>query len=104
MMTDPNVFSVSYAIVTPDSAEHGEAESRGFISVSVSLRDAIADLFETRTSMCDGFQSIDAQTHWIEVVNGMEFETGAYEERSLHIPDNVTESSRKRIAKICGAT
>lgn len=101
-------FSVTYEIVTPESAEFGDAESRGFISQDVGLRDAITDLLETRTSRCDGVVAIENDTcpgelrpgGWITVINGAEFETGATESRSLHIPRNVSPSSSARIERI----
>ncbi len=100
------MFAVTYDIVTPESAEHGDSEESGFISKDSSLRDAISDLFETRTAHCDGVHYIEPSSYpgsdfrWITVGNGMEHLTGAYESRSLHIPDHVTESSRGRILRL----
>lgn len=102
-------FNVTYEIVTDESAEQGDCEERGFISENVSLRDALDDVSATRTSRCDGVISIEpscsdtGQARWITVDNGMEFETGAYESRSLHIPAHVTVASRRRIARLMGA-
>lgn len=101
-------FNVTYEIVTPESAEHGDAAERGFISEGVSLRDAFADLNATRTNQVDGIEAIEADSspcvapRWITVYNGTEFRTGATESRSLHIPDNVTAASARRIARYCG--
>lgn len=99
-------FNVTFEIVTPESAEIGDAESRGFISESVSLRDAMADLFETRTSQCGGVEWIApndseiARARWFTVYNGAEFETGASENRAIHLPDNATAATRARIARL----
>lgn len=99
-------FNVTYDIVTPESAEEGDVEERGFIDKDMTLRDAIDKVMETRTSHVDCRHCIEAnESHaprWITVYNGMEYETGANESRSLHIPDHVTDSSRKRIAKLMG--
>lgn len=97
-------FSVTYQIVTIESAEHGETADAGFISCDVSLREAVADVFETRTSLCDGVECVDAGGfNCITVYNGMEFETGARESRTLHFPENTTEASKRRISRLMGA-
>ena len=53
------LFDVSFEIVTQESAEHGDAESRGYIWEGATLRDAIGALFETR-SQCGGIQNVEA--------------------------------------------
>lgn len=102
------MFDVTFEIVTDESARDGDAESRGYVAESLGLREAIETLFETRTSQCDGVQGIEA-SRWplmpgfcVTVYNGMEFETGARESRSLHMPRDITFSSAKRIARLCG--
>jgi len=101
-------FNVTYEIVTPESAEHGDAEEMGFISEDVRLSQAIYDVMGTRTSKVDGVNCIEpsdshgANFRWITIMNGMEFETGAFESRSIHIPEQVTPSSRVRIARLLG--
>ena len=102
------LFNVTFEIVTPESAENGDAEERGYIAEGVSLRDALALVSETRTSHVDGVTAIEANEcpvtapNWITVYNGMEFLTGANESRSIHFPDNMTASSRCRIARLMG--
>lgn len=102
-------FNVTYEIVTPESVAHGDADERGYIVEGATFRDAVAELGATRTARVDGRNGIEADCcapgvpRWITITNGMEFETGAYESRSLHIPDNVTPSSAVRIARYLGA-
>lgn len=102
-------FNVSYEIVTQESAEYGDADERGFISELVPLRDAVSDLFDTRTCHVDRVTCIEASSSclhggdWITVTNGMEFLTGAYESRSLHFPRNITKASATRLARLLGA-
>jgi len=36
-----NKFSVTYEIVTPESAEYGDAEDRGWVVEDATLRDAL---------------------------------------------------------------
>ena len=101
------MFSVTYEIVTPESAENGDAEERGFIVQDATLREALDAVGNTRTSACGGVEAIEPNSShghfdWITIYNGMEHETGAQESRSLHIPGSVTMASRKRIAKLLG--
>ena len=100
------LFNVTYEIVSPDSAEHGEAERRGFAAVELRLRDAIRELFEVETSETDCIQAIKpscsdpSAAQWITVYNGMQYRTGCFENRSLHYPQNITPSSAARIARL----
>ena len=97
------LFSVTFEIVTPESVENGEAESLGFIGEDMPLREAIRYLFETRTSACDGIVDRGAdcsdaqQARWFTVYNGMEFRTGAHENRSIHFPESMSSASRARL-------
>jgi len=98
-------FSVTYGIVTEESAEHGEEDESGFIGRDLSLRDAIEAVTGTRTNHVGGVECIEISEsgngfRWITVQNGMEYETGAQEARSLHIPDHVTDASRARILRL----
>lgn len=99
------LFSVTYEIVTPESAVDGDADERGFELEGASLRDAVACVCETRTNEVDGCavepsSSVIGDARWISVINGMEFRTGACETRSLHIPEGVSGASRARILKL----
>ena len=102
-------FTVTYQIVTEESAESGDVAQSGFVSHDVRLRDAIADLFATRTSRAGGVSFIepsdsDVQSaRWFTVGNAMEFDTGAYESRDLHLPVQLTGASRVRLARLIGA-
>lgn len=104
-------FSVTFEIVTPESAEAGDVAERGEIDTSLSLRDALQALNETRTCHVDGVHAIEpnaypladtVRVHWVTIINGMEYLTGAQESRALHIPDSVTRASSRRIARLCG--
>ena len=99
-------FQVTYEIITNESAEHGDAAERGFILEDIPFRAAYDAVYETRTSHCDGITGIEANEYpvtdprWITVYNGIEYLTGAYESRSIHMPDNITPSSARRIARL----
>lgn len=101
-------FNVTYAIYTEESVECGDAEERGFIDENLSLRDAVRLVNQTRTNRVSAVECIEAN-EWpcvaprsITITNGMEYETGDHEERSLHIPHGVTPASRRRIARLLG--
>ena len=99
------LFNVTYGIVTSESAELGDYAESGFLSRNVALRDAIAEVQETRTNQCGGVECVECDSspaiapRWITVTNGLEFMTGAQESRSLHIPASVTPSTARRIAR-----
>lgn len=102
------MFNVTYSIVTPESAEYGDYDETGFIAKGVCLREAARLVYETRTSRCDGVSSIEASEwpvinpRWIDVCNGVEYETGAYESRSLHFPESMTPASKRRVCRLFG--
>lgn len=94
------LFNVTYEIVTQESAEHGDADERGYICENVKLRDAIPDFLDGRTARRDGGNGLEhSGSNWVTFYNGMEFETGAQESRSLHFPANLTPASEGRIMR-----
>ena len=105
-------FNIHYAIITPESAEYGEADEVGIQDENLSLRDSIKELFRTRTNEVGGIACIEANcdplpvSGWLEffpfctVYNGMEFKTGAQENRSLTPSGRITASSWRRIVRI----
>ena len=103
-----NKFNVTYEIITPESAEHGDIEDCGFVAENISLRSAISLAFETESSHCDGIAAVEANEHpvieprWFTIYNGANYITGGTENRSLHIPDYVSGASRRRIARLIG--
>ena len=92
-------FSVTYNIITQESAELGDYDEMGVISEGGNLHDAAKDLFATRTHRVDSGDGLQDCDGWIEMNNGMEYETGAYETRMLHAPRNITPSSYKRLVR-----
>ena len=89
-------FSVTYEIVTPESAEHGDTAEDGFIAENISLRDAIDEVggvCDEHNGNCEWFTRYDY---------GTDYRTGARESRSLHVPDSVTNATRTRIGRLLG--
>lgn len=95
-------FNVHYGIITPESSEFGDYDETGTIAEGLTLREAIAEFYKTRTAACDGVQSIENHGPWFAIYNGQEFDTGAYEMRTLHPAGNITEASYRRVARLLG--
>jgi hypothetical protein len=93
-------FNVTYEIVTHESAEHGDAESRGFVAESVSLREAIREIGHyAHEADC---YPVSSPRWFTNYEYDEDFVTGARESRSLHLPNHLTEASRMRIARLLG--
>jgi hypothetical protein len=105
-------FTVTYDIVTHESAEHGDAAERGFVlsggwhqstddmsteemqklDCEMSLREAV-DLINTAALEDNG-------TWFSEVDSRENYRTGEHETRALHPPRNITASSYRRLARL----
>ena len=96
------LFNVTCETITPESAEHGEADSRGFEAEDVSLREAI-DI------MGCGEGGIEADEHpvtnpsWITAYDVTRdrayWERGETVNRSLHFPGAMTTASKLRVCR-----
>lgn len=96
------MFAVTYEIVTPDSAEHGEAEEIGYVSPG-QWRDSKPQLMSLREAMRLCSPAYDCGRWWAEHGGDRcNYRTGAVETRSIHPPRNITESSYKRISRMLG--
>jgi hypothetical protein len=105
-------FSVTFERWDEESVEIGDTDDRGFVIENVSLREAMQSGLDYRfpswAGACEANDSRHENARWLTFDNWNEgtrerIETGIIEQRSLHIPDNVTPSSRKRIARLFGA-
>ena len=94
----PTCFPITCEIITQESAEHGDAAQRGFMSQTETLRDAIETLM--RFDISEGIQHWENYDRWFTVYFEMNNETGSYENRSIHFPDNVTQSSIRRVVRL----
>ncbi len=96
-------FNVTYEIVTPESAEYGEAEECGFIAEDVDLREAFCLVGHMAIEADSWPTSLDNPPRWLTNYEFNEnYTTGARESRSLHLPDTITGSSAMRIARLLG--
>lgn len=97
-----NTWNVTYEIVTPESAEDGDAAEHGFLIEDASFRDAI-DAWShggayTEADSCP--ISLAYPPRWFTVQDDPSYRDGSQESRSLHIPDHVTPASRVRLARV----
>jgi hypothetical protein len=94
-------FSVTYEIVTPESAEECDAAERGFVCENVSLREALAEI--DGASEASEWPFDGRNDAWFTNYEyGTDYATGAQESRSLHMPRNLTPATRRRIARLLG--
>lgn len=110
------LFNVTYDMVTPESAEHGDSAERGFIDchgqqhdmedrhghvagaikamMAMRLRDAVALVGCTEDS-----------GSWFSETDGrQDYRTGTYEYRALHPYNSITASSYNRLARLLGVS
>lgn len=104
-----NGWRVTYEIVTPESAEHGDAAEHGFIDadgsriapligrptpgVGMSFREALAE---------GAFRTLEDSGSWFTEADGRRHSTGAEERRSLHPPETISAASYGRVARLLG--
>ncbi len=106
----PAMFRVTYEIVTPESAENGEAEEHGFVTPGDwhdDIEAALKEPFDTynvtlREAMRLAFPQEDCGRWWMECDGRMDYRTGAIETRAIHPPRNITPSSYRRVSRILG--
>lgn len=94
-------FTVTYEIVTPESAEIGDAEARGFVAPGGWHDDAPA-----RMTLREALRLASPQQdcgRWFAEEDGREdYRTGAVEARSIHPPRNITPASYARVRRALG--
>lgn len=97
-------FSITYEVITPESAEHGEAEARGFIYEDLEFREAFQRIqYKGGYSNCEASEYPVRSSRWLTFYGiDEDYCTGSETHWSLHIPEHVTPSSRVRIARLFG--
>ena len=98
-------FNVTYERYTPESLEHGDAESRGYLVESVGLREALEYIRDEPSSRC----SLDCVapsaswadgTRWINWYYSADYETGEALTLALHFPPTITTASKARLIRL----
>ena len=96
-------FSVTYEIVTPESAEDGDVAESGLLAHGVTLAEAISEMGGLPLDLAASSSYAHPRV-WFEERDGdTDFRTGAETRRALHLPEGITEASRRRIARLVGA-
>ena len=91
-------FNVTFEIITEENAEHGEADETGFTMQDVTLREAW-DFLRWEGS-CEASDSTIKTARWLTFYGEQDYATGDHTNYSLHFPENLTGSTRRRIAKL----
>lgn len=114
----PKMFRVTYEIVTPESAEHGDVESRGFMlkgdwrielrpeicgPAAGAVKDSCALTLREAVDLVSPGAMEDSGTWFTEMGERLNYRTGESEVRSFHMPDNITPSSYARLKRALGA-
>src|SRR5262252_2340231 len=101
------LFSVTYERYLPHDDEEDicDADERGFVVEQVSLRDALAECADmacyAKAESADEWPIRSPRWfHFPKWNDGTReyYEQGITEDRALHVPANVTPSSRRRLA------
>lgn len=106
------LFSVTYEQFDESDIEAGDTDKRGFVVEGVSLREACRQGLEYRqpswAGACEPSDSRVDHARWLTFYDWNEgtrdrIERGIHESRSLHFPESLTPSSRRRIARLFNA-
>lgn len=89
-------FDVTYETITPESAEEGEVESRGFIGENMRLRDAFEAMGRYVIEDCGDWFRNSEYGHGTRDY----YENAREESRSLHPPRNITPASYQRLKRL----
>src|SRR5262245_63197542 len=103
-------FTVTYDIVTPESAEHGDCAEQGYVTpggwhydLNTVLADKEGDYSMTlREAMNLVPSGYDCGTWFAQHDGSVNYRTGAETTYSLHPPRHITPSSYRRIAHLLG--
>ena len=104
-------FHVTYEIVTPESAEHGDAAERGYATPggwqfelsSMTPADVEACALDLRSAV-NMVGCVEDSGNWFSELDGrQDYRTGAETLFYLHPPRNITGSSYGRIKRLLKA-
>jgi hypothetical protein len=100
-------WNTTYERWTEADTEAGETNDKGFSLENVTIREAIEDVGGVNASYSANEYPVTGNVRWLTNNSYNEgtheyFTTGIEEQRSLHIPDHITPSSRLRLARLLG--
>lgn len=97
-------FTVTYEIVTEESAREGDAAERGYLGQDMTFREALKLFNDERdwTYVESDILPMSAQQppSWFTDYGETAFASGEQRSVSLHLPDGITGSSAMRIARL----
>lgn len=93
------MFSITYEIITQESAENGDCEESGFHAENITLREAY-DILRWTGGHCEASDSTIGPGSWLSFYCEMDPMTGETTNYGLHMPRNTTNATRRRIAKL----
>lgn len=94
------MFHVTYEIVTPASAECGEAYEAGFVQPGGMKTDDPGEGMTLREALQLASPYEDCGRWWQEIDGSDDYRTGANEVRAIHPPANITAASYHRISRL----
>lgn len=93
-------FDITYEIITPESAEDGEAWETGFHDESITLRDAYN--FLRWEGYCEANEFPVRNPDWLTFHGEQSYVDCSQTNYSLHFPRHMTKSSKLRVARLFG--
>lgn len=95
-------FTITYGVVTPESAVNGEESDAGFVARRLTLREARDMLrYEGDAVSADCWPwSARTPPRWLTFAPDTDYRTGAETTKSLHLPNLITASSAVRVARL----
>ena len=97
-----SAFLLTFERITPESAAEGDVAEHGVLFESISLREAIDHM--------EGAECIEANEYplqgarWVTAFGTHEdYLSGEVGNLSLHFPEHLTPSTRRRIVRLLGA-
>ena len=96
-------FFVTYEIVTPESAENGEAEEVGYVLPGGWHANDRGDGMTLREAMQLCCPQEDCGRWWTEIgEDRCDYGTGAVEARAIHPAAGITRASYGRVSRLLG--
>lgn len=92
------VIRETYEIITPESAEEGDADERGWID-----EEGTEHTFREAYEACKGAEASSSMFHtglWYTHYGSQDMHTGGYENRSLHL--EASERFQRRLYRALG--
>ena len=94
-------FMMTYEVITPSSAAHGDVEDAGILYPSITLREALDEL--SAAEHVEANEWPVTCPRWVTGYRTHEdHQSGEVGNLSLHFPEHLTPSTRRRIARLLG--